>query len=152
MRTMPQPRPEPDVSKTPARFRSTHRIKFSDLDPYRHMRTARYPAYYVDHHMDALRAQAGWDLRTLESLPFMTFVRRLDVEFLRPVAGDRDITIESHVREFAGPDAHIECRMTDGGDTLYSRCLMIVAYVDKATHRSAPWPDDVQAVFFEREG
>ena len=35
------------------------------------MRTAMCSAYYVDHRMGALREQAGWDLKTQESLPFM---------------------------------------------------------------------------------
>jgi acyl-CoA thioester hydrolase len=88
------------MSKAPAIYSSTHRIKFSDLDPYKHMRTAIYSAYYVDHRMSALREQAGWDLKTLESLPFMTFVRRLDVEFIRSVFGDQEISIASFGREF----------------------------------------------------
>ena len=49
-----------------------------------------------------LREQAGWDLETLETLPFMTFVRRLDIEFVRPVVGDQEIVIVSFVREFVG--------------------------------------------------
>ena len=67
---------------TPAIHTTTHRIRFSDLDPYRHMRTAMYPAYFVDHRMEALREQAGWDLRTLERLPFMTFVKRIEIDFV----------------------------------------------------------------------
>lgn len=43
------------MPKVPAVYRSTHRIKFSDLDPYKHMRTAMHAAYYVDHRMSALR-------------------------------------------------------------------------------------------------
>ena len=66
------------MSEAPAVYKSTHRIKFSDLDPYRHMRTTKTSAYYVDHRMDVLREQAGWDLQTLERLPFMTFVKRLE--------------------------------------------------------------------------
>ena len=136
--------------KIPAVYTSTQRVKFSDLDPYRHMRTAQYAAYFVDHRLAALREQAGWDLATLETLPFMTFVRRLDVEFLRPVAGDQEIVIASSVREFVGPDAHIECTLTTADGTVAARCRMVVAYVDKATRRGADWPEDVQAVFFER--
>ncbi len=85
------------MSKVPAVYKSTHRIKFSDLDPYKHMRTAMYSAYYVDHRMDALREQAGWDLPTLEQLPFMTFVKRLDIEFIRPVVGDKEIGIRQRI-------------------------------------------------------
>jgi acyl-CoA thioester hydrolase len=137
------------MSKTPAVYSTRHRIRFSDLDPYQHMRTAMYPAYYVDHRMSALREQAGWDLKTLESLPFMTFVRRLDVEFVRPVSGDQEITITSFVREFNGPDAHIECSMLDESGRIMSRCNMVVAYVEKTTNRSADWPSHVMEIFFE---
>lgn len=138
------------MSKQPAIYSSTHRVKFSDLDPYRHMRTAIYAAYYVDHRMGALREQAGWDLRTLERLPFMTFVKRLDIEFIRPVFGDQEITITSYVREFVGPEAHIECHMADEGGRTVSQCHMVVAYVDKGTNRSADWPVEVMALFFEQ--
>jgi acyl-CoA thioester hydrolase len=138
------------MSKAPAVHRTTHRINFSDLDPYKHMRTAMYPAYYIDHRMAALREQAGWDLATLESLPFMTFVRKLEVEFLRPVVGDQEIAISSFVREFVGPDAHIECEMTDGNGKVLSRCRMVVAFVDKGTRRSADWPAHVTDLFFEK--
>jgi acyl-CoA thioester hydrolase len=138
------------MSNAPAIYTSTHRIKFSDLDPYRHMRTAMYSAYYVDHRMDALREQAGWDLRTLELLPFMTFVKRLDIEFIRPVVGDQEIGIASYVREFIGPEAHIVCTMTDTAGRVVSQGHMVVAYVDKQTNRSADWPVDVMALFYER--
>ena len=139
------------MPKSPAVFQSTHRINFSDLDPYKHMRTAMYSAYYVDHRMSALREQAGWDLRTLEQLPFMTFVRRLDIEFIRPVVGDRLLIITSFVREFIGPDAHIDCTMSDESGKILSKCNMVVAYVDKATNRSADWPEDMKA-YFQSEG
>ncbi|WP_213434661.1 MULTISPECIES: acyl-CoA thioesterase [Lysobacteraceae] len=135
---------------TPATHTTTHRIRFSDLDPYRHMRTAMYPAYYVDHRMEALREQAGWDLRTLEGLPFMTFVKRIEVDFIRPVVGDQVVTIASFVRAFVGADALIDCTMTDARGAIASKCRMVVAYVDKATQRSADWPADVRALFDER--
>ena len=88
------------MSKTPVVYKSTRRIKFSDLDPYNHMRTAVYSAYYVDHRMNGLREHVGWDLKTLATLPFMVWVRRMEVDFLRPVVGDQEITITSFVREF----------------------------------------------------
>jgi acyl-CoA thioester hydrolase len=90
------------MSNTPIVYMTTHRINFSDLDPYNHMRTALYGAYYVDHRMTGLRENAGWDLKTLAKLPFMIWVRRMEVDFLQPVVGDREITITSFVREFRG--------------------------------------------------
>ena len=139
------------MSKTPVVYKSTHRIKFSDLDPYQHMRTAAYSAYFVDHRMDGLREHAGWDLKTLADLPFMIWVRRMEVDFLRPALGDQEITITSYVREFIGPDAYIECSMVDEAGKKISRCLMVVAYVDRDTNRAIDWPAGAMALFFEKD-
>lgn len=113
------------------------------------MRTAAYSAYYVDHRMNGLRQHVGWDLKTLAKLPFMVWVRRMEIDFLQPAVGDQEITITSFVREFRGPDAHIECSMVDKAGKNVSRCLMIVAYVDKSTNRAMDWPADTMALFFE---
>lgn len=139
------------MSQVPVVYKSTHRVNFSDLDPYNHMRTAVYPAYYVDHRMNGLREYLGWDVKTLAKLPFMIWVRRMEIDFLRPAVGDQEITITSSVREFRDANAYIECTMVDESGTVLSLCLMIVAYVDKATNRAADWPADVMALFFEKE-
>jgi acyl-CoA thioester hydrolase len=113
------------------------------------MRTAVYSAYYVDHRMNSLREHAGWNLETLEKLPFMVWVRRMELDFLRPAVGDQEIIITSFVREFLGSDAHIECSMVDRDGKNLSRCLMIAACVDKRTNRAVDWPADMMALFFE---
>jgi len=41
--------------------------------------------------------------------------------------------------------------MVDAAAKSLSRCLMTVAYVDKATNRAADWPPDVMALFFEKD-
>ena len=128
-------------------FTSAHRIKFSDLDPYNHMRTDRYATYYVDHRMEGLRDYFGWDLTTLGTLSFMVWVRRLEIDFIRPAQGDQEVTITSSTREFRGPDALVECTMVDSNGNLLSRCVMTVAHVDKATRRATDWPPDLIALF-----
>lgn len=137
------------MPKAPVVFTTTHRVKFSDLDPYNHLRTAAYAGYFVDHRMEGLRARIGWDLRTLATLPFMTWVKRLDIDFLRPAQGDQEITITSFVRDFRGSDANIECTMADASGKELSRCRMVVSCVDKATQRPRDWPEDAEALFFE---
>jgi acyl-CoA thioester hydrolase len=135
--------------RTPVLYKSRHRIKFSDLDPYHHVRTALYSAYYVDHRMDGLREHLDWNLKTLAELPFMIWIRRIEIDFLRPLVGDQEIVISSFVREFHGSDAHIECSMIDAVGKMASQCLMIVACVDKNTKRAMDWPADTMALFFE---
>jgi acyl-CoA thioester hydrolase len=137
------------VSKAPIVYKTTHRIRFSELDPYNHVNTGHYATYYVDHRMEALRDYVGWDLKTLETLPFMVWVRRMEIDFLRPARGDQEITITSFVREFRGPDALIECTMIDSSRQNLSRCLMTVAHVDKQTNRATDWAPDLMALFFE---
>ena len=109
------------MSKKPIVYTSTHRVKFSELDPYDHVSTGRYATYYVDHRMESLRDDIGWDLKT----------------------------ITSFVREFRGADAIVECTMTDAAGNSLSRCLMTVAHVDKETNRATDWPADRMALFLE---
>ncbi|MBP2268293.1 acyl-CoA thioester hydrolase [Pseudarthrobacter sp. PvP004] len=135
----------------PIVYKSTHRVKFSELDPYNHVNTGVYASYYADHRMEGLRDYVGWDLETLGKLPFMVWVRRMEIDFLQPVRGDQEIVITSFVREFRGSSAFIECSMTDARGNPVSRCLMTVAYVDKETRRATDWPADVMALFFEKE-
>ena len=139
------------MSRTPIVYRTRHRVKFSELDPYNHVSTGRYATYYADHRMEGLRDKIGWDLKTLGTLPFMVWVRRMEIDFIRPVWGDQEITITSFVREFRGPDALIECTMIDAAGKTLSRCLMTVAHVDKKTNRATDWPGDLMALFFEKE-
>ena len=79
------------MTTTPVIFRSTHRVKFSELDPYNHLHTAAYSGYYVDHRMDGLRDLIGWDVKALAQLPFMARVRRMEEDFERPALGVRDV-------------------------------------------------------------
>ena len=135
----------------PLVFRTTHRIRFSDVDAYQHMSTAKYATYYVDHRMAGVRDNLGWDTKTFAALPYMVVVRRLEIDYVRPVRADQDITITSFVREFRGPDALVECTMVDAAGKPASRCLMTVAFVDRGTSRAKDWPADVMALFYEKE-
>jgi acyl-CoA thioester hydrolase len=137
------------MPKIPIVFNTKQRVTFSDLDPYNHVRTAAYSRYYVDHRMNGLRENVGWDLKTLAQLPFMIWVRRMEIDFLRPAVGDQELIITSFVREFQGPDAYIECNMADEAGKEISRCLMVVACVDKRNNRSMDWPTEAMALFFQ---
>ena len=135
----------------PIVFKTTHRIRFSDLDTYNHVSTANYATYYVDHRVQGVRDHLGWDMDAIGALPFMVWIWRLEIDFIRPVLPDQEIIITSFVREFTGPDAIIECSMVDGAGKKLSRCVMTAAHVDKQTNRASDWPPDVTALFFEKD-
>ena len=140
------------MARNPVVYQTTHRIAFSELDPFQHMSTGNYARYFTDHRMEGLATYAGWDLPTLGTLGFMTWVRRMEIDFIRSVGAGQEISITSFVRAFHGPDAMIECTMTDAAGTPVATCLMVVAHVDARTHRATDWPDGLQALFFESEG
>jgi acyl-CoA thioester hydrolase len=134
----------------PIVYKTTHRILFSDLDPYDHVSTANYAAYFVDHRMASLSENLGWDVAAMRTLPFMMFVRRMEIDFVRPARGGQDITITSFVREFQGADAIIELHMVDAKGKTLSHGVMTCAHVDRQTQRASVWPADIAALFFEK--
>lgn len=138
-----------EMPKNPVVYETLRPMRFSDLDPYNHVRAEVYSSCYIDHRMDGLRQYIGWDTKTLAELPFMLWVRRMEIDFLRSVVGDQVMTITSFVREFCGPDAYIECSMADESGRPVSRCLMVVACIDRNTKRAIDWPADAMALFFE---
>ena len=115
------------MARTPIVYETTHRIAFSELDPFQHVSTGNYARYFTDHRMEGLARYAGWDLPTLGTLGFMTWVRRMEIDFIRPATADQEVSITSFVREFRGAEAMIECTMTDAAGTTVSTCLMVVA-------------------------
>jgi len=137
------------MPSSPIVFRTTHHVQFSELDPYNHVGTGRFATYFVDHRMRGLSERIGWDVATLTALPFAAWVRRLEIDFIRPVLADQAVTITSFVREFLGSDALIECTMQDAAGKTLSQALMIVACVDKATNHARDWPADTIALFYE---
>ena len=133
----------------PLTFKTTHRIAFSDLDLYNHVSTARYADYFIDHRMQGVREHIGWNPETLATAPFLVWVRRLEIDFVRPASHGQEITITSFVREFLGPDAIVTRTMSDAAGKDIARCLMIVAHVDRQTMRPSDWPAERAALFFE---
>ena len=139
------------MTKKPIVFTTTHRVRFSELDPYNHVSTGRFATLYVDHRMEGLALHLGWDTAAILGLPFAVWVRRLEIDFIRPVLADHELTITSFVREFRGADAVIELEMKDASGKTLSRALMVAACVDKETSRSTDWPADAMARFYEPE-
>ncbi|MEO7646949.1 MAG: acyl-CoA thioesterase [Gemmatimonadaceae bacterium] len=138
------------MSTAPIVYKTTHRIKFAELDPYQHMATVHYGGYFLEHRMCGLRDNVGWDLKTLGTLPFAIWIKRMEIDFLRPAVGDQEITITSFVREFHGSEAHIEISMVDSAGMSVSRCFMIAACIDKKTNRPMDWAADIMTMFFEK--
>ena len=137
------------MPRSPVVFESRLRVAFSDLDPFQHVGTAVYTRWFVDHRTHGLRDYLGWDLKTLAELPFMPWIQRTEIDYLRSAVGDQELTLTSFVREFRGSDADIECTLADETGRVLARCRMVVACVDKRTLKPMDWPADAMDRFFE---
>lgn len=135
----------------PIIYTTTRRVAFSELDPFNHLGTAQYAAYFVDHRMQGLSEHLGWNQKSLRELGFLTLVRRIEVDFLRSARADDEIVMTSFVREFDGPDATIDCTMTGPDGSTLANCVMVVAHVDTASGHATDWPPDHAALFFDDE-
>lgn len=85
------------MSKKLIFFESNHKINFFELDPYNHLGTAEYARYYVNHRMIGLREYIGWDLKALSNLPFMVWIKRMEVDFLQSAPGNNKIRIRTNI-------------------------------------------------------
>jgi acyl-CoA thioester hydrolase len=139
------------MSKKPVVYKTTHRVKFSELDPFQHVSTANYATYFVDHRMESLARDIGWNLKSLEGLGFMTWVRRMEIDFIRPAQPDQEITLTSFVCEWSGPDGVLDCAMLDANGKTLAKCKMTICHVDRATSRPTPWPPELMELFYEKD-
>ena len=91
------------MSKVPIVYTGMHRIKFSELDPYNHVSTGNYATFFADHRMEGLREYLGWDLKVLGTLPFRVWVRRMEIDYLRPGVAIKRLPSPRLCASSAGP-------------------------------------------------
>lgn len=132
----------------PIKFKTGHRAKFSQIDPYGVMHNQYYLEYFMDHRMMGLRENLGWDLKALQALPVLFIVKSVQIEFQRPVRGDEEFTIESKVEEFKGVSCVVSCQMQSPQGKDLAKCLMTIVAVDAKTLKPTEWPRDISEKFF----
>ena len=123
----------------PVRFETTHRPRFSDLDPFGHVNTERYVGYFLEHRFTGLRERLGLDLKTISNLPVAFVIGSLQIEFLRPLIGDLPFTIQSQVIEWGEKDCMIECALFDSRGKEATRCKMRCVCVENSGMRRMPF-------------
>jgi acyl-CoA thioester hydrolase len=136
----------------PIQFNTSHRAKFSQIDPYGVMHNQYFLEYFMDHRMTGLRENFGWDLQGLQKLPILFIVRSVNINFLRPVKGDSPFVIESRVESISGVNCEIFCQMRTPEGKALADCRMTVVSVDAKTLKSCDWPAEIQQRFYEPAG
>ena len=140
------------MAKVPVVWKTKSRVKFYELDAYRHLGAAQYASYFMEHRYAGARENMGWDFATIMKLPYAIWVQKLDIEYLLPVFGDEEISISSFVREYKGFQAFVELEMTNSQGGVVSRCKMVGVCIEKKTLRPMDWPAEVVAASFKEDG
>ncbi len=136
-------------NRTPIRFDTSHRAKFSDLDPNGHVNTERYLSYFLDHRFNGIRERLGWGLKELAALPVFFVVRKVELEFRKPVFGDEPFRITSAVKNVGTASCEVQCELSKGEGIVASACRLDLVCLDRKTMAPTPWPEEVIGRFFE---
>ncbi|MEN9835822.1 MAG: hypothetical protein RL011_2015 [Pseudomonadota bacterium] len=132
----------------PVVFRSQHKPRFFEIDPYGHLSMVHYAAYFVEHRFQGMAQHCGLNAEALAELDIAFFCANLNIEFKRPVLLDTEFTIESHIASYRGSTASVRCSMYDLGGKLLACCHMEIACVDIKRGRPKRLPDSVIKCFF----
>jgi YbgC/YbaW family acyl-CoA thioester hydrolase len=136
---------------TPVRFLSKHRARFVEIDAFGHMNTNHYVAYFTENRFIGHRECLHLDVKALMRFSVAPHIRKVAVEFIRPVLADVEFTVESFVSELASSSCIVLATMKSETGILFATCKFQVVCVDKATHKQTPWPDDFISLYYTRD-
>ncbi len=135
---------------SPIVFHTQHRPRFSELDPYGHMNTQHYVAYFLEHRFAGLRQQLGLGFVEIGTLPCAMVVKSLSTRFRRPVCGDQEFHIHSQVASYSEREATIDGQMLGPDGVTHATFSLILCCVDKKCGAPTPWPEGLLARFYQR--
>lgn len=137
------------MKQIPIIFETKSRAKFSEIDPFGHVNTQHYLAYYLDHRFTGLREVLDLGLVNISKLEVIFVVSNVSINFLRPLYGDEEFKITSFVSQKEDTQCLIEATMTNSRDKEVSTCNIQLTCIDKKTNKVTPWPEAVIGKFYE---
>lgn len=133
----------------PIVFTTQGRATFSEVDPFGHVNTQHYLAYYLNHRFTGLREEIGLDLKTLAELPVAFFTSKVEIDFIKPLFGDDEYNITSQFDEFGVSNCLVSMTMKSAKrDTVISKCRLTMVCVDPRLGKPVSWPSDLVQKFF----
>ncbi len=126
----------------------TLRVRHYECDAYGHVNNANYVRYMQETAFDA-SAAAGYGIARYEAMGRIWLVRDTDIEYLQPLRYGDSVTITTWVadmRKVRSQRAY-EFR-NDATQELAARAHTDWVFLDIATGRPAPIPEELMAAFF----
>lgn len=123
------------------------RVRYYECDAYGHVNNVNYLRYMQEAAFDA-SAAAGYDFARYQALGRNWWVRRTDIEYLRPARYGDSVEVRTWVLDFQRVRSRrvYEMRRLASGDML-ARAVTDWVYVDAATGRPVRAPAEMVAAF-----
>jgi acyl-CoA thioester hydrolase len=139
-------RPLEDIR--PAVLESRAVVRFQDCDPYGHLNNSRYLDYFVNAREDQVLDAYGFDIYAYSRKTGLGWVvSQNQVAYVKPALLMEQVILQSQLVAVAPKFIHIEMRMYDLDRRLKSLLWVHLIHIDIAKGKSAPHPEDLQAVF-----
>ncbi len=117
------------------------RVRFSDVDIYRHVNNVKYFEYYQEARIAFFRDAGG----VAGAEDAQVVVARMAVDYRRPILFRTEpYLVESWISRIGRSSYDISAEIKDG-DALLSRATATMVAFDLATQRSRPLSDDDRA-------
>ena len=126
----------------------TFRVRHSECDGYEHLRPGNYLRLMQETAFDA-SAAAGYDTATYRAMGAHWLVRETHIDFLQPIRYGDVVTIRTWVMDFRRIRSQraYGFRAAATGELL-AKAVTDWVYLDAATGRPAPIPDEMRRGFF----
>ena len=125
----------------------TFRVRHYECDTYGHLNGTNYLRYMQETAFDAAAA-AGYGLSRHKEMGRLWLVRQTGIEYFRPLFYNDPVQVKTWVEDFRRLDSRraYEFRKT-GSDELAARAYTDWVFLDTATMRPAPIPQEVKEAF-----
>lgn len=134
---------------TPIVYASTIAVRFSDLDPYGHVNSARYLDYIISSRFEYSRRHLDVTDQTLVAKGIGFFLTHAESRFLRPIQGVQELDVRSWVESIEGAELRVPYEIRLSNDKVASEGQLKFAVIDLKTQRPTAPPDWVVALFMK---
>lgn len=124
-------------------FRTSGRVRFSEVDPYGHVNTEAYVGYFVEHRLEGMRETLGLNLDMLSGLPVAFYTKSMTIEFLHPLRAEEQFTIASNVGSFTDHRCVTTCIQKNAEERTVAECKFVFVCIDKSSGKPTSWPADL---------
>ncbi|MWG33432.1 acyl-CoA thioesterase [Halomarina oriensis] len=118
-------------------FQTTIPVRFRDIDPLGHVNNAVYVTY-----LEATRTAFYESVLEMSMLDIDTVLAHVEVDFVRPIAGEASVVVDLSVGELGRSSVPMEYVIHDGdSDRPFAAARSVQVFVDVETGTSRPLPD-----------